>query len=96
MAEFDVTLSMMEEVSQNIRKYAEEFNTAADEVLQAANILSESWTGDASQEFHEKVTELRNWMAQMKELLDVRADTLVEAGEKYEETDTSAAKAFRV
>jgi len=94
MAEFDVTLSAMADAVSNIRNYTEQFKEEADQVYQAAQKLSESWSGDSSQDFAANMEQLHNWMQQMAETLATYSEALSKARDKYEEADVSAAKNF--
>ncbi len=94
MAEFDVTLSAMSSAASNIAKYTEEFAEQATQTYQAAQTLSESWTGDASQEFINNMEQLNTWMKEMAAVLETYSAELNKARERYENSDVAAAKFF--
>lgn len=95
MAEFDVTLSAMEEAKSNVLKYSEEFKEQADQTFQAAQALSGSWVGDASQTFVENMNQIHKWMVQLSATLDEYGESLGKSRETYENADMEAAKNFR-
>ena len=95
MAEFDVTLSAVTEAASNIANYTQTFREEADQTYQAAKTLSESWTGDASQEFVENMEELHNWMNEMAATLETYSAQLNKARDEYEEADRTSAGYFK-
>ena len=95
MAEFDVTLSAMESAAQNISNYTQSFKEEADGVYNAAQTLSESWTGDASQTFVENMEQLHHWMDELASVLDTYSAELNTARAAYEEADVNSSKNFR-
>ena len=95
MAEFDVTLSAMTEAATNIGNYTTQFKEQADQTYQAAQKLSEGWTGDASETFVNNMEQLHNWMNQMAAVLETYSAELNKARETYETADVTAAKNFR-
>ena len=95
MAEFDVTLSAMSGAAKNISIYTRQFKEEAEETYQAAEKLSEGWTGDASQTFAENMEKLHGWMKQLGEVIDTYTAHLNKARDTYEDADQTSAKNFR-
>ena len=93
-AEFDVTLSAMTNAAKNIKNYTVEFKEQANQVYQAAQVLSEAWVGDASATFVENMGELHKWMTEMAATLDTYSAALDTACETYETADINSAKNF--
>lgn len=95
MAEFDVTLTAMNEAATNIRNYTEQFRDEADQTYQAAQTLSEGWQGDASQTFVENMEQLHTWMNELVATLETYSAELEKSRDTYETADVSAAKNFQ-
>lgn len=95
MAEFDVTLSAMQEAATNIRNYTEQFRDEAEQTYQAAQTLSEGWVGDASQTFVDNMEQLHTWMNELVATLETYSAELEKSRDTYESTDISAAKNFQ-
>lgn len=95
MAEFDVTLSAMQEAATNIRNYTEQFKDEAEQTYQAAQTLSEGWQGDASQTFVENMEQLHTWMNELVATLETYSAELEKSRDTYETADVSAAKNFQ-
>lgn len=95
MAEFDVTLSAMQEAATNIRNYTEQFREEAEQTYQAAQTLSEGWVGDASQTFVDNMEQLHTWMNELVATLETYSAELEKSRDKYETADISAAKNFK-
>lgn len=95
MAEFELTKSGMTDATNNMRNYIREFQEEAALTLKAAEVLAESWTGDASDKFHNSVLELNKWAQEMVTVANSYADSLAQAQDEYTEADTIAAKNFR-
>lgn len=95
MAEFDVTLSAMQEAATNIRNYTEQFRDEAEQTYQAAQTLSEGWVGDASQTFVDNMEQLHTWMNELVATLETYSAELEKSRDKYETTDISASKNFK-
>ena len=94
MAEFELTLSAMSNAATNIANYTQQFSEQAELVYQAAQTLSETWTGDASTTWLENMEQLRGWMNQLVEVLETYSAALNKARDDYETADTNAAKNF--
>ena len=95
MATFELTKSGMTEAAKNIRNYIREFQDEAAQTLKAADVLAESWTGDASDKFHNSVIELHKWAEEMVNVVNTYADSLEKGRDEYTEADDAAAKNFR-
>lgn len=95
MAEFDVTLSAMQEAATNIRNYTEQFKDEAEQTYQAAQTLSEGWQGDASQTFVDNMEQLHTWMNELVATLETYSAELEKSRDTYETADVSAAKNFQ-
>lgn len=94
MAEFDVTLSEMAEASTNIKNYTAQFKEEADAVYQAAQTLSEGWTGDASETFVDNMEQLHRWMIELGNVLDTYSAELNTARGEYSDADVTSARNF--
>lgn len=95
MAEFEVTLSAVQDAVSNIKTYTEAFKDEAEQVYQAAQTLSESWTGDASADFVSNMEQLHQWMNEMVEVLNTYSQALSTAGTEYEDADVKGASYFK-
>lgn len=97
MAQFDVTLSSMEEAANNIRTHSEEFKTTADELKTATENLttsSEGWDSEASKIFNDNIAEAHRWMTEMSGVVEEFAAMLDKSREAYETADLTSAKNF--
>ena len=94
MAEFEVTLSAMQDAATNISNYTQPFKEEADQVYQAVQTLSEGWVGDASAEFADNMQQLHQWMTRLSETLDAYSAALNKARGDYDEADRAAARNF--
>ena len=96
MAEFEVTISAMNNASTATKNQAEAFREAANALLQATQGLTETgWDDDASQVFLEKITELKSWCDTMGGIVDTYSQALTKIGETYTDADQQAATQFK-
>ena len=96
MAEFEVTLSAMNNTASATKNQAEAFRETANALLQATQSLTETgWDDDASQVFLEKITELKSWCDTMGGIVDTYSQALTKIGDTYSEADQQAANQFK-
>lgn len=94
MAKIDAVLPDIESASTNIKTYTEEFNEHAENTYQAAQTLSQSWEGDAAQQFIANMEQLHKWMGEMVTTLDAYSKTLSQIAASIREADLRSAGFF--
>lgn len=94
MAEFSATLSALTQAAANFEKHTQSFQSETDATYNAAKVLSEGWTGDASDTFQNNMEQVHNWMNEMIAALQTFTDALKKTRTTYEEADIQAARNF--
>ena len=95
MARFEVTVSEMQNAASKIQQAAEDFLTAAGQVMSSAEALGESWEGDSQVAFMEEQTQANAWYNKMVSLVSEYVAMLNNAAKTYAQADADATGAVR-
>lgn len=90
-----VSTSEMRNTATNIKTQAQNFRDHAAETYNEANNLHSEWEGDASEEFLQRMTDMKKIMDNLSDILDKFPIALNEGAETYETADTASANAFK-
>lgn len=91
----EVTVSELQQAATNISSSADDYETAAGQLKNAADELAATWEGDSQVAFVEEQTQAYQWYQKMAEICREFANAMQQAAQKYEETDAQATSAIR-
>lgn len=94
MDNIKVTLSEMRGAASTIKTQAQNFRDHANETYTEASNLHNEWEGDASEEFLERMENMKQIMQNLSDILDKFPVALEKGAETYEQADATAAAAF--
>ena len=95
MAKIDISsISGMTSSAGDIRKHILDFQGTSVEMINATAKMKENWQGEAADIFENNANQAKKWMDEMVVVVNNFAKAIDEAAEKYQTTDSEAAKAF--
>ena len=91
----EVTVSQLQQAATNISGSADDYETAANALKNAADELASTWEGDSQVAFVDEQTRAYEWYKKMAEICRQFANAMQQAAQKYEETDAQATSTIR-
>jgi len=90
MARFEVTISEMQSAAGRISAAAQDFLASANQAMEAATALGDTWEGDSQVAFMQEQQQANAWYRQMVELVNTYVESLNNAARAYAEADEAA------
>lgn len=91
----EVTVSELQQAATNINTSADDYETAATALKNAADELASTWEGDSQVAFVDEQTRAYEWYRKMAEICRQFARAMQQAAQKYAETDAQATSTIR-
>jgi len=91
----EVTVSQLQQAATNISASADDYESAATALKNAADELAATWEGDSQVAFVDEQTRAYEWYKKMAEICRQFANAMQQAAQKYEETDAQATSTIR-
>jgi len=91
----EVTVSQLQQAATNISASADDYESAATALKNAADELASTWEGDSQVAFVDEQTRAYEWYKKMAEICRQFANAMQQAAQKYEETDAQATSTIR-
>lgn len=91
----EVTVSQLQQAATNISTSADDYETSATALKNAADELASTWEGDSQVAFVDEQTRAYEWYKKMAEICRQFATAMQQAAQKYEETDAQATSTIR-
>jgi len=92
MAFFKVTAEELRSAAKKISTAADNYETASNAAMNAADTLAGSWEGDAQEIFVEEQGNAKVWYAKMAEIARNYSTYLNTTADEYEQADAEAAE----
>ena len=91
----EVTVSQLQQAATNISTSADDYETSATALKNAADELASTWEGGSQVAFVDEQTRAYEWYKKMAEICRQFATAMQQAAQKYEETDAQATSTIR-
>lgn len=96
MAKIEVTsISEMMSAAKSISEQAQEFQSAAQNVLNAVNTLAQSWKGDSNDAFVAEQQKANQWYNKMVGIIQTYVSALQNAAKEYQRADMDSASTIK-
>ena len=91
----EVSISELQSAASKIMQYAADYQSAADNLKSAADVLAATWEGDSQVAFVAEQQSAYEWYKKMAGICEQYAQSMELAARRYQETDAEAASAIR-
>lgn len=96
MAKFEVTsFTQMMSAAKSISEQAQEFQSSAQNVLNAVNTLAQSWKGDSNDAFVAEQQKANQWYNKMVGIIQTYVSALQNAAKEYQRADLEGASIIK-